>query len=176
LKKLDHPNIIKVYEFYQNEANFYIVTDLCEGKELFDKIIDKGNFQEGEAAALIKQVLSAVAYCHHHKIVHRDLKPENILYESLEDNSNIKVIDFGASNVFRANEKMGKLVGTPYYIAPEILFGSYDEKVDVWSCGIMLYIVLCGYPPFNGKNNRDIFESVKNKSLYFDEEDFGHIS
>ena len=108
----DHPNIIKVYEFYQNEANFYIVTDLCEGKELFDKIIDKGNFQEGEAAALIKQVLSAVAYCHHHKIVHRDLKPENILYESLEDNSNIKVIDFGASNVFRANEKMGKLVGT----------------------------------------------------------------
>ena len=89
---------------------------------------------------------------HKHNIVHRDLKPENLLLDSKEKNASLKVIDFGTSRKFGSNKKMTKLLGTPYYIAPEVLNSNYDEKCDVWSCGVILYILLCGYPPFSGKS------------------------
>ena len=89
---------------------------------------------------------------HKHNIVHRDLKPENLLLDSKEKNASLKVIDFGTSRKFVRNIKMTKLLGTPYYIAPEVLNSNYDEKCDVWSCGVILYILLCGYPPFSGKS------------------------
>lgn len=121
----DHPNIIKIFEFYQDERYFYIVTELCNGGELFDKIIEERHFSEKRAAEIMQQVISAVFYCHSHNIVHRlvslafsllkflrDLKPENLLFESSKDNSLIKVIDFGTSRVFDNSEKMNQKFGT----------------------------------------------------------------
>ena len=104
----------------------------------------------------MKQVFSAVAYCHAKNIVHRDLKPENILLEGSGDKALIKVIDFGTSQVFDPNKKMKQTYGTPYYIAPEVLKGSYDSKCDIWSCGVILYILLTGRPPFDGKSDDEI--------------------
>jgi len=137
------------------------VTDLCTGGELFDKIILERQFRETKAADTMKQIFNAVNFCHLNHIVHRDLKPENILYDSKKVNSVIKLVDFGISGTFKHNEKLRSKLGTPYYIAPEILEKNYNEKCDIWSCGVILYIMLCGYPPFNGANNEAIMEKVK---------------
>jgi len=104
-------------------------------------------------------VLSAINYCHTSKIVHRDLKPENLLLDKGQD-PKITIIDFGTSAVFDSNKKMNQKFGTPYYIAPEVLKKNYDEKCDLWSIGVILYILLCGYPPFNGANDKQIIEAV----------------
>lgn len=150
LKSIDHPNIIKLFELYQDDTNYYLITEHCQGGELFERIKSAENFSEKEAADYMKQILSAVYYCHERQIVHRDLKPENLLFDQKKQNANIKVIDFGTSRKFDPTKKLTKRLGTPYYIAPEVLKKNYDEKCDVWSCGVILYILLCGYPPFNG--------------------------
>ena len=155
LKKLIHPNIMQIFEFYEDKKNFYIITELCEGGELFDQIVDKGSFSEIEAAWVMKQLMSAINYIHTNNIVHRDLKPENILLDTKKNNI-IKIIDWGTARFFEKNKKMNKVSGTPYYIAPEVLFEKYDEKCDVWSCGVIMYILLCGYPPFNGETDTEI--------------------
>ena len=110
---------------------------------------------------LMKQLLSCVVYCHKRNIVHRDLKPENLLLVSNSHIENIKVIDFGTSVVFDPNTKMNHKFGTPYYIAPEVLNRMYDEKCDVWSCGVIMYILLCGQPPFKGKTHKEIFDKIR---------------
>lgn len=112
----------------------------------------------------MKQVLSAVTYCHSKSIVHRDIKPENLLLDSDVAGATIKVIDFGTSQVFDPSKKMHQTFGTPYYIAPEILAGEYNEKCDIWSCGVILYILLCGRPPFDGENDDEILENVSKGS------------
>lgn len=115
LKKLDHPNIIKIYEFAQNDKNFYIVTELCTGGDLFDRISKDKFFGEDKAAMTIKQVLSAIFYCHSANIMHRDMKPENIIYANKDPNSLIKVIDFGTSKAFNPNKKIKQKIGTVIY-------------------------------------------------------------
>lgn len=152
LQMLDHPNIVKLYEVYQDPKNIYMITEYLEGGELFDMILKSRNFNENIAAKIMKQVLSAVAYCHSKKIVHRDLKPENLLLAS-NDSFEIKVIDFGLSRTFSPDKSMYSKMGTPFYIAPEVLKKKYNEKCDIWSCGVILYILLSGNPPFNGKND-----------------------
>ena len=108
----------------------------------------------------MKQVLSAINYCHSNNIVHRDLKPENLLLDKDEVNPKIKIIDFGTSQFFDPTQSMNQKFGTPYYIAPEVLKKNYTAKCDIWSIGVILYILLCGYPPFNGANDKQIIESV----------------
>ncbi|CAK95072.1 unnamed protein product (macronuclear) [Paramecium tetraurelia] len=176
LQKLDHPNIIKIHEFYQDERFFYIVTELCTGGELFDKIRQEGSFSEKKAAEIMKQILSAINYCHDEKIVHRDLKPENLLYESDKENSMLKIIDFGTSKEFVPNQKLNQKLGTPYYIAPEVLKKKYDEKCDIWSCGVILYILLCGYPPFDGKTEEKIMEKVSKGVYSFDTQEWEEVT
>ncbi|KAM3146719.1 Protein kinase domain containing protein [Paramecium bursaria] len=176
LRNLDHPNIIKIFEFYQDSRNFYIVTELCTGGELFDKIVEQNNFSERKAAETMKQILSAVNYCHQSKIVHRDLKPENILYESSKAGAQLKIVDFGTSKVFDPNQKMNQKLGTPYYIAPEVLERKYDEKCDIWSCGVILYILLSGSPPFSGDDDLQIMEAVKRGQYSFDSPEWKEIS
>lgn len=112
----------------------------------------------------MKQVLSGVLYCHTKNIVHRDLKPQNILFESQEKNSKLKIIDFGTSQIFDPSKKMKLKIGTPYYVAPEVLRHSYDNKCDIWSCGVILYVLLCGYPPFDGKNEPEVLAAIKKGS------------
>lgn len=107
------------------------------------------------------QLLSAINYCHKRKVVHRDLKPENVLVSRGKDNSIIiKVIDFGTAEVFFPNKRLKETFGTCYYIAPEVLLHCYTEKCDVWSCGVILYILLSGFPPFSGKSDDDILKAV----------------
>ena len=162
LRTLDHPNILKIFEFYSNKESYSLVTELCSGGELFQEIVDKGPFNERYSAYVIFQILSAINYCHNMKIIHRDLKPENILIVDRDKNGypRVKICDFGTSKMFEKGAVQRKLVGSSYYIAPEVLKKHYDEKCDIWSCGVILYILLSGRPPFGGENDKEIMERV----------------
>ncbi|EGR32359.1 protein kinase domain protein [Ichthyophthirius multifiliis] len=177
VKQIDNPYIIKIFEHFEDDKNHYLITEYCTGGELFERIKDVSPFTEKVAANYMKQILSAISYCHFHKIVHRDLKPENILFDKKQSNSNLKVIDFGASTKFNPDQKLTKRIGTPFYVAPEILTKTpYDEKCDVWSLGVILYIMLCGYPPFFGYSDQEIYEKVKKGKYEFYSEDWNFIS
>lgn len=176
LRELDHPNIAKLYELFQDDANYYLISEYCSGGELFDKILSLTSFSEKLAAEYIKQVLSAIYYCHERHIVHRDLKPENLLLSSKDKDATIKVIDFGTSRRFTAGEKMSEKLGTPYYVAPEVLNKNYDEKCDIWSAGVILYILMCGYPPFNGHDDAEIIKAVQGGKFSFPKEEWGSVS
>jgi calcium-dependent protein kinase len=167
LKRLDHPHIMRLYEFYEDERNYYLVTEQLTGGELFDYILERGKLSESQASKIMKQVLSAISYCHANGIVHRDLKPENLLRENKTPDANIKVIDFGESALMNPGEILSSMLGTPYYIAPEVLANSYGEKCDVWSCGVILYILLGGTPPFNGKTDAEIIARVRTGTFEF---------
>ncbi len=117
-------------------------------------------FTERNAAVIMKQVLSAIGYCHSMRIVHRDIKPQNILFENDDPNSQVKIIDFATSQQFDPASKMRNRIGTPYYIAPEVLRRCYDEKCDVWSCGVVLYILLGGCPPFKAENEEQLLIAI----------------
>ena len=177
ISSLDHPNIIKFYETYHDKFYFHIVMELCTGKDLFEKIrACNGKIQERKVGIVIMKVLHAISYCHARGITHRDLKPENILFESSESDSEIKLIDFGLSRKYSSNEKMHTILGTPYYVAPEVLKGSYDEKCDIWSIGALTYIMLSGEPPFKGQCNNDIFHKILHNDLKFDSKKWANIS
>jgi calcium-dependent protein kinase len=170
LKSLDHPNIIKVYEFFKTEKYIYIINELCTGGELFDKIVVVRHFSETVACNIMRQLLSAVAYCHEKGVIHRDLKPENILIsnskEKDKDFFHIKIIDFGTCEILKKS-KLTEQIGTSFYIAPEVLRNGYNEKCDLWSCGVILYILLSGCPPFYGKNEKEIFSKILSGNFSF---------
>ncbi len=177
LKELDHPNIVRFYETYIDYKYIHIVMQLCTGGELFDRIVKLEKFSEKDAAELMKKILSAVQHLHKHNICHRDLKPENFLFKNNKENAEIKIIDFGLSKKFsNQEENMTTIVGTPFYVAPEVLSGKYDTQCDLWSCGVILFVLLCGYPPFDGDSNKDIFRAILKNKLEFDEEEWGNIS
>jgi calcium-dependent protein kinase len=170
--KMDHPNIIKLYEVFEDNRYIHLIMEMCTGGELFDRILEritkKKLYTEREAASIFKQVMSAICYCHGQNICHRDLKPENLLLNTPEEDASIKVIDFGLSKIFSdQNHKMTTKVGTAYYVSPEVLAGDYDEKCDVWSAGVILYILLTGEPPFNGPNDNDIYKKILAKKFSF---------
>ena len=148
LIKADHPNIIKLYEIFESKRSVYLIMEECKGGEMFDRIVDhienQKMYSEKDAANIFQQIMSALEYCHNNGICHRDLKPENLLYlnEGSEDDNPIKVIDFGLSQVISPNKKLKTKVGTAYYISPEILRGSYTEKCDIWSAGVILYFIV----------------------------------
>jgi calcium-dependent protein kinase len=157
----------------------------CKGGELFGRIIrniqNHKNYSEKTAAKIFKQLISAIAYCHSQGICHRDLKPENILFLSEEEDSPIKVIDFGLSKIFGKynniiNNEMTSFVGTAYYVSPEVLQGKYNEKCDIWSAGVILYIMLNGEPPFNGANDNEIYRCISQMKLSFPESNWKNIS
>jgi len=159
MQKLRHPNIISLHEVFEDDKTLYLVLELVTGGELFDQIIGKGTFTETEAAPVVKQILEAVNYMHSNGIAHRDLKPENLLCSG-PNNSIIKVTDFGLSKDFgRASMKTS--CGTPDYVAPEVLKGAkYDNSVDLWSIGVITYILICGFPPFYGQDEQTVFSKI----------------
>ena len=136
------------------------MTELCTGGELFEEITKRSSFSEKDAAGILSQVLSAMSYCHAKNICHRDLKPENILLDSKNNNA-VKVIDFGTAQIFTPGVNMNQTYGTAYYIAPEVINGNYNEKCDIWSIGVIMYILLSGKPPFDGEEDSDILKKVK---------------
>ena len=163
LKKLDHPKILKVVDFYSTLKKYYIITEYCHEGELFNEIIKVGKFDEGQAAFIINQILKAITYCHKMNIIHRDLKPENIMITNREKNGclQVKLIDFGTAKIFEKGHQENKYVGSSYYMAPEIIKRKYDEKCDLWSIGVIMYILLTGRPPFDGNDDDEILENVK---------------
>ncbi len=163
LAKTEHPNIIKIIEYYKDEINYYIITEYISGGELYEAISKCNKFNESKAAYIMRQILSALNYLHSFGIVHRDIKPENLLVEksSDKDSINIKLIDFGTSNYVTEKKNLTLKVGSPYYIAPEVLKKNYNKKCDIWSAGIILYIMLIGKLPFHGKNTEELFNNIK---------------
>jgi len=176
LSKLSHPNIMQIFEIFEDNINIYIVSEYCYGGELFDIISQKGSFTEKEACVVMKQLISGICYCHQKGIVHRDLKPENILMEDKSGDLSLKIIDWGCAKTIKNKERLHQADGTAYYIAPEVLKNDYDEKCDVWSCGIIFYILLCGYPPFNGDTDEEIFQAILREDVEFPEEEWDSVS
>ena len=167
LKQLDHPTVIKLFEFFEDEKRVYLVLEKCNGGELLNEIFNSKHLNEHNAAVICKQLFSVIAYLHEKNIAHRDLKPENILLEEQEDFLNIKLIDFGASTNFNHQTKLSEMVGSAFYIAPEVARCSYNELCDEWSCGVILFILLSGNPPFPGSTNEEIIKKVKNLNYNF---------
>jgi len=170
LKKLSHPNIVRIYEFYESNNCFYLINEFCPEGELFE-YINNSKLTEQQLASIFYQVFSGLKYLHENNILHRDLKPENILIFKKEtdllDKQKyfwIKIIDFGTAKIFRNDKNEDKVVGSPYYIAPEVLNKDYNEKCDTWSVGVILYMFLVGRPPFDGQNNAEIIHSIKHKN------------
>ncbi len=150
MNNIDHPNVIKMLDCYETSENYFIVLEYMRGGELFERIIDKDHFSEQEAADVLKTLVDAINYCHSKGIIHRDLKPENILYESEEEESLLKIADFGVSKIVNnSNDLLSTVIGSGNYVAPEVLKGfKYTSKCDIYALGNIFYIILCGYPPF----------------------------
>jgi len=162
LKRMDHPNILKIFEFYNMPEAYYLITEYSKGGDLYQEILDKAPFDENIAASIMFPIFSAVNYCHNINIIHRDLKPENILIEKkAEKKYDIKIIDFGTAKIFEENKSEQKVIGSPYYIAPEVLNKNYNQMCDLWSCGVIMYILLSGQSPFPGKSDSVILEKIK---------------
>lgn len=177
LIKLEHPNIIKIFEYFTDDLNYYLITEYISGGELYEGLVKMSNFNEFKCAFILNQIISAVYYLHSNGIVHRDIKPENILITSSnKDLLNIKLIDFGSCNYIKKNENFTLKVGSPYYIAPEVLKHDYNNKCDIWSIGVILYILLVGYPPFKAKNKNDLFNKIKTGSYSIEGPGWNRVS
>lgn len=178
MKLMDHPNIIKLYETFEDNRNIYLILELCTGGELFDRIIEAGHFTESQAAILMQQMIRSVFYMHESHVTHRDLKPENFLLQTKDpvEKAVLKVIDFGLSCRFEDSQVLTTKAGTPYYVAPQVLAGKYDKSADLWSLGVLMYVLLCGYPPFFGETDADVLSKVRLGNYSFNALDWKNIS
>ena len=176
LIKLEHPNIIKIYEYYTDDINFYLITDYISNGELYNYVYKAKSFNERQTQYIMKQVLCAVNYLHLNNIAHRDIKLENILVEQEitsndEQLLNVKLIDFGTSNYVKTENTnyFTVKVGSPFYMAPEVLNKKYNNKCDIWSCGVIMFMLLRGHPPFKGENQEELFKSIQNDIINYNE-------
>jgi len=179
MKKVDHPNVLKLIDIFESDTRVTLVTELVTGGELFYKIVERGSYSEADAAGIVRQLVTGVEYLHSKGIAHRDLKPENLLCSDGEGKDmTIKIADFGLSKMFSAGEVLKTSCGTPDYAAPEVLQtdGTYSNAVDMWSVGVITYVLLCGYPPFYAKEQRELFTQILNAEYEFPEEDWSQIS
>jgi calcium-dependent protein kinase len=176
LTKLDHPNIIKHYETYDDKRYVYLVMEYCNGGELFDKIISKEDqtFTESEASHIMEKLFKGINHCHSVGVAHRDIKPENIM---IGRDGELKFIDFGLSKKYSGKvNSLKSVVGTPFYMAPEVIDGTYNDKCDVWSLGVLMYLILSGYLPFQGENKNDVFHKIKAGKYHFNHIEFQKVS
>merc|ERR1719156_122905 len=178
MKMMDHPNIIKLYETFEDHRNIYLIMEICSGGELFDRIIETGHFTEVQAAIVMQQILRGIFYMHEIKLTHRDLKPENFLFQTKDpiEKCTLKIIDFGLSCKFSEGTVLTTKAGTPYYVAPQVLAGKYDQLADLWSCGVIMYVLLCGYPPFYGETDADVLTKVRLGNFSFNAADWKNVS
>eukprot|EP00929_Paragymnodinium_shiwhaense_P034288 TRINITY_DN1867_c0_g1_i1.p1 TRINITY_DN1867_c0_g1~~TRINITY_DN1867_c0_g1_i1.p1 ORF type:complete len:543 (-),score=174.27 TRINITY_DN1867_c0_g1_i1:351-1979(-) len=166
MARCDHPNIVKFFQSFEDEDCYYLVLEICEGKELFDRIVEEKSFSEPLAATVMQQIFRATAYIHNAGVCHRDIKPENFLFQTAAPvlKNTLKMIDFGIAKLFDPPKAAFKTkVGTPQYVAPEVLgqFFRYGVECDVWSCGVVMYVLLAGALPFPGRNDHEVLQKVK---------------
>eukprot|EP01127_Copromyxa_protea_P013917 TRINITY_DN3790_c0_g1_i2.p1 TRINITY_DN3790_c0_g1~~TRINITY_DN3790_c0_g1_i2.p1 ORF type:complete len:630 (-),score=179.93 TRINITY_DN3790_c0_g1_i2:74-1963(-) len=174
MQAIRHTNIVQLMDVFEDEEHYYVVMERVGGGELFDQIIDKGNYEEDEAAVLVHQVFSALAYLHSKGFAHRDIKPENLLFSD-NNYDTLKIVDFGEAKF--VGEGLTEYVGTPDYMAPEILKGQkYTQLVDTWAMGVVLYIMLCGFPPFDGENDTDVLCNIMNIAYEFPSPEWDEVS
>ncbi|KAA8539057.1 hypothetical protein F0562_025749 [Nyssa sinensis] len=171
-----HPNVISIKGAYEDAVAVHVVMELCAGGELFDRIIQRGHYTERKAAELTRTIVGVVEACHSLGVMHRDLKPENFLFVDQKEESLLKTIDFGLSIFFKPGEKFNDVVGSPYYVAPEVLRKHYGPEADVWSAGIIVYILLSGVPPFWAETEQGIFDQVLHGDLDFTSDPWPSIS
>ena len=194
MSRCDHPNIIQLFEIYEDSRYIDLVMEQCLGGSLFDRLIkkmeDEGEtFSEKEAAIIFKQIITGVSYCHNQGICHRDLKMENVLFLTTQKDSQIKIIDFGLSTCIKKKKlvqyitgknygtiNMELSVGSPHYVSPEVLKGKYNQKCDIWSAGVILYAMLSGTFPFEGETDNDIYKAVEKKKFVFNDKEWRNIS
>ncbi|GLT88409.1 hypothetical protein SLE2022_064360 [Rubroshorea leprosula] len=171
-----HPNVISIRAAYEDSVAVHVVMELCSGGELFDRIIKRGHYSERKAAGLTRTIVGVIEACHSMGVMHRDLKPENFLFVNEEEDSPLKAIDFGLSIFFKPGDIFSDVVGSPYYVAPEVLKKHYGQEADVWSAGVILYILLTGVPPFWGETEQEIFDEVLRGQLDFKSDPWPKIS
>ncbi|KAF8403806.1 hypothetical protein HHK36_011912 [Tetracentron sinense] len=193
----NHPNIVSLKDTYEDDSAVHIVMELCEGGELFDRIVARGNYTERAAAVVTRTIVEVVQYlacaaaiwgitnlvhlialqmCHQHGVMHRDLKPENFLFANKKEASALKAIDFGLSVFFKPGERFTEIVGSPYYMAPEVLKRNYGPEVDVWSAGVILYILLCGVPPFWAETEQGVAQAIIRSVIDFKRDPWPKVS
>ncbi|KAG6421005.1 hypothetical protein SASPL_117552 [Salvia splendens] len=172
-----HINLIQFFDAYEDHDNVYVVMELCEGGELLDKILSRGGkYTEDDAKLVMIQILNVVSFCHLQGVVHRDLKPENFLFTSKEEDSTLKAIDFGLSDFVKPDERLNDIVGSAYYVAPEVLHRAYSTEADVWSIGVIAYILLCGSRPFWARTESGIFRAVVKAEPTYEEQPWPTLS
>ncbi|KAF3437792.1 hypothetical protein FNV43_RR20548 [Rhamnella rubrinervis] len=172
----EHPNIVKLKATYEDNENVHLVMELCEGGELFDRIVARGHYSERAAATVVRTIAEVVRMCHANGVMHRDLKPENFLFANKKEHSPLKAIDFGLSVFFKPGERFSEIVGSPYYMAPEVLKRNYGPEVDIWSAGVILYILLCGVPPFWAETEQGVALAILRGVIDFKREPWPQIS
>lgn len=174
LKNLLHPNIVHFYQLFYDNEDIHMVMEPCMNGSLFDKLVKNGSFSEGDTIKIMISLLSSINYCHKNKIIHRDIKPENILLVKQKDNLNdndclidyqrdLRVIDFGLSHIYSnkdSNSILNSSVGSPYFMAPEVLNQHYNSKCDVWSLGVLFYFLIAGIPPFYSDSIPELFKKI----------------
>ncbi|KAF9670638.1 hypothetical protein SADUNF_Sadunf13G0089700 [Salix dunnii] len=170
------PNVVQIKDTYEDPMFVHLVMELCEGGELFDRIVEKGQYSEKEAANLIKNIIGVVEYCHSLGVMHRDLKPENFLFDKPGDDAKLKTTDFGLSVFYKPGQYFHDVVGSPYYVAPEVLLKYYGPQADVWSAGVILYILLSGVPPFWAETESGIFRQILQGKLDLESDPWPNIS
>ncbi|CAA2951642.1 CDPK-related kinase 3-like [Olea europaea var. sylvestris] len=172
-----HKHLVRFYDACEDANNVYVIMELCDGGELLDRILSKGGrYTEEEAKLIIVQILSVVSFCHLQGVVHRDLKPENFLFTSRREDADMKLIDFGLSDFIRPDERLNDIVGSAYYVAPEVLHRSYSLEADIWSIGVICYILLCGSRPFWARTESGIFRSVLRADPNFEDMPWPSVS
>ncbi|KAF9664728.1 hypothetical protein SADUNF_Sadunf16G0048300 [Salix dunnii] len=171
-----HPNLVTLKDTYEDDNAVHLVMELCEGGELFDRIVARGHYTERAAASVTKTIVEVVQICHKHGVMHRDLKPENFLFGNKKENAPLKAIDFGLSVFFKPGERFTEIVGSPYYMAPEVLKRNYGPEVDVWSAGVILYILLCGVPPFWAETEQGVAQAIIRSVINFKRDPWPKVS
>ncbi|KAJ6814695.1 calcium-dependent protein kinase 20-like isoform X1 [Iris pallida] len=171
-----HPNIVTLKDTYEDDSGVHLVMELCEGGELFDRIVARGHYTERAAATVMKTIVEVVQMCHKHGVMHRDLKPENFLFANKKETAPLKAIDFGLSVFFTPGERFTEIVGSPYYMAPEVLKRNYGPEVDVWSAGVILYILLCGVPPFWAETEQGVAQAIIRSVIDFKRDPWPRVS
>ena len=194
MSKTDHPSIIKLYEIYEDSRYIDLVMEQCLGGTLLDRLLkmmeeEDEMFSEKEAAIIFKQIITAISYCHNQGICHRDLKLENVLFLTSQEDSPIKIIDFGLSQCVEKKKlvqiitgknfgtmNMQSPVGTPHYVSHEVIKGKYNQKCDIWSAGVILFVMLGGYFPFDGNTDNEVYKAISKKKFNFNNQEWKSIS